>query len=110
MSRIRQARRCHARRKNGQPCGNWAMLGQRVCRMHGGASPQARQKARERLIEARAYRMLTALSTSQLERDFRSVREMAYPRGGGPPDPIGDILGNMKGSETSLAGEVSPKP
>lgn len=42
---------CSARRKDGSPCNSPAMLGGRVCRMHGGASPQARRKARLRLAE-----------------------------------------------------------
>lgn len=36
--------RCTARRRNGEPCRNWAMLGTNVCRMHGGAAPQVRRR------------------------------------------------------------------
>lgn len=56
MARIRQAVRCHARRKNGQPCRAYAMLGQRVCRMHGGSSPQALHSAFARRVEANLRR------------------------------------------------------
>jgi hypothetical protein len=100
VSRTRQARKCRARRKDGQPCHCYAIVGGYVCRMHGGAAPQVRQKARERVIEARAYRTLAALSQSQAERDYREMREMAYPRGDAPPDPIGNILGNLQAWET----------
>ena len=49
--------RCGARRKSdGADCGNWAMRGQRVCRMHGGASPQARRAAARRVAAARRRR------------------------------------------------------
>jgi hypothetical protein len=40
---------CSARRKNGMPCGNRAIQGGTVCRMHGGSAPQVRAKAAERL-------------------------------------------------------------
>jgi hypothetical protein len=33
----------------GQPCRNYAMYGQSVCRLHGGKSPQALAKAEDRL-------------------------------------------------------------
>lgn len=45
------ARRCRAHNRAGEQCGNPAMLGSTVCRMHGGAAPAARQAARLRLLE-----------------------------------------------------------
>ena len=38
MARKRQARRCTARRTNGQPCKAYAILGGEVCTAHGGSS------------------------------------------------------------------------
>ncbi len=81
MARVRQARKCRAHRKDGQPCGNYAIIGGYVCRKHGGAASQVREKARERLLMARAYRMMAALSRTQAEREYREMREMAFPRG-----------------------------
>jgi hypothetical protein len=46
VTRIRQARRCHAHRSDGKPCRAWAITGGYVCMAHGGAAPQARQEVR----------------------------------------------------------------
>jgi hypothetical protein len=43
---------CSARRRNGNPCGNPPMNGSSVCRMHGGAAPQVRRRAEQRILEA----------------------------------------------------------
>jgi hypothetical protein len=53
-------RRCQRRSKNrdGAQCGGVAMRGQDVCRFHGGASPQARAKAKERLTEEKARKAM----------------------------------------------------
>jgi hypothetical protein len=78
LARVRQARKCHARRKDGEPCGNYAINGGRVCRKHGGAAPQVRAKADERLLMARAYRLMIALSNSPSEREHAEMREQAF--------------------------------
>ena len=45
----RPAAPCKARSKRtGQPCRSYANVGSTVCRMHGGASPQAKRKAEQR--------------------------------------------------------------
>lgn len=45
--------RCSAKSKrSGVQCNNARMLGQTVCRMHGGATQASRAKGRERLLEA----------------------------------------------------------
>jgi hypothetical protein len=79
MARIRQARRCSARRKDGQPCGNYAIIGGRVCRIHGGAAPQVRRKAKERLLMAACYRALVRLSNSRSAREHQEMVEAAFP-------------------------------
>jgi hypothetical protein len=43
---------CKARRRNGEPCRNPPMMGAAVCRMHGGAAPQVRARAQQRILEA----------------------------------------------------------
>jgi hypothetical protein len=51
MARVRQARRCRARRSNGKPCRAWAITGGFVCRVHGGSARQVRREARIRAVE-----------------------------------------------------------
>ena len=45
---------CGAKKKNGQPCGASPARGHVRCRRHGGATPQAKNKARERNVRAQA--------------------------------------------------------
>jgi hypothetical protein len=51
---MRTTQKCTAKRRDGQQCTMYAMLGQNVCRMHGGKSPQAMRKAALRVIEGEA--------------------------------------------------------
>ncbi len=45
--------RCTAKAKStGNRCKNDAIRGSNVCRVHGGAAPQVKNKARQRLLEA----------------------------------------------------------
>ena len=45
--------KCAAHRRDGLPCNNDPMPGQRVCRMHGGKTPGALAKGRENILTAR---------------------------------------------------------
>jgi len=51
MSRTPWAQPCSAHRRDGWPCGAYAIRGGGVCRMHGGAAPQVRHAAQRRLFE-----------------------------------------------------------
>jgi hypothetical protein len=44
--------RCAAHRRDGTPCTQWPMHGQRICRMHGGLKRAARANAEERQADA----------------------------------------------------------
>ena len=44
---------CVAHSRSGEQCKNGALPGATVCRMHGGAAPQVKAKAAERLKQAR---------------------------------------------------------
>jgi hypothetical protein len=43
------ARRCVAKKTNGEQCRRWAVKGATCCKMHGGAAPQVLAKARARI-------------------------------------------------------------
>lgn len=55
---------CGAKTSDGDPCKNPPMLGGKRCRMHGGAAPQVKRKAQERLLKGvpRMLRMLRELA------------------------------------------------
>jgi hypothetical protein len=59
MPRERQKRKCRGHNRDGSPCKNWALPGQLVCRMHGGAQPAARRNG-ERRVQEQAAREATA--------------------------------------------------
>jgi hypothetical protein len=67
-------RRCTARSKQtGQRCGHLAIRGGNVCRHHGGAAPQVKEAARERL-RAMIYPALTAYEELLAQKEFPTVR------------------------------------
>lgn len=49
---------CTAKRRDGKPCGNHAVQGAKVCRMHGASSPQAKAKAAQRVAEQKAAKSM----------------------------------------------------
>lgn len=58
VERDGHARQCSAKVRSGKRCRAFAVLGATVCRMHGGASPQARAAAERRLAELKAEKLL----------------------------------------------------
>ncbi len=60
----------------GEPCGNYRMRGQRVCRKHGGAALKARANAQRRLMEAADPIMaeLVRIATDKNRDDDRKLR------------------------------------
>lgn len=49
MGHERTRTRCSATLRSGRPCRSWAVHGASVCNQHGGAAPQVRAAAQERL-------------------------------------------------------------
>lgn len=73
--------RCTARRKNGEPCTNWAIKGANVCRMHGGGAPQVKRAAMVRLLRASDSLMVSLLEIAKDERVPVAVRLAAIRDG-----------------------------
>lgn len=55
-----EKRMCTAKKKDGTPCKRPPIKGGNVCMSHGGAAPQVRRKANERLLQG-VPKMLTEL-------------------------------------------------
>lgn len=55
------SRKCSAHKRDGSPCPNWAMRGQKVCHAHGGRARQNKNAAAIRLAEEKASAGLARL-------------------------------------------------
>lgn len=53
---------CTAHRRNGDQCGNHAVKGANVCRMHGGAIPAVKAAAARRVAEQKAAKAMSLLA------------------------------------------------
>jgi hypothetical protein len=69
--------KCKAHTRQGRPCGNCAMKGQLVCRLHGGASPQARAAAAARLAEQKALTEIARLDVVPVGNALEALQEHA---------------------------------
>lgn len=92
MVRVRQARRCTARRRQGPPCRCCAVVGGYVRRVHGGAASQVRATANRRVVQARAV-VISAIA--------RRWRTKALTRGG----VAGNNLRGGRCSSAPMCGE-----
>ena len=69
------SKRCHALRKNGEPCKRWALVGSTVCVSHGAAAPQVRDAARDRILRLAPAAIQTLVAA--LRDDSGAVRVRA---------------------------------
>lgn len=69
-------RLCHARRRDGELCKSPAVVGMRVCRVHGGSSQRAKNSARMRLTELVAPAIAT-LAREMAQADKSADRQRA---------------------------------
>lgn len=81
--------RCSATNRFGEQCRNPSIRGGTVCRSHGGASPQVKKKARERLLEmvepalVQLSQIMEKPSTSDSDR-LRAIQMVLDRTGYGP--------------------------
>ena len=68
--------RCTATNRQGKRCGRWPIQGGFVCRLHGGAAPQVKAKALERLMLMQDM-AITRLGQLALDEKFPSTSYQA---------------------------------
>ncbi len=68
---------CGAKTRSGGSCRQPAMQGSPRCRMHGGASPQARSAARVRLAERRALAVLEREGIPPMTDPLAALQQLA---------------------------------
>jgi hypothetical protein len=94
--RLAHPRRCNAhRQRDGKPCGRWAIKGGYVCWIHGGGSPRAQRKAKERIAFAKSIALERAVrglmpdpsSPPDAKRMAEVVVRRVAKRPAGPPAP-----------------------
>lgn len=70
-------RKCTARKKRThEPCGNWAVKGGLVCRMHGGGATQVRTAAKQRLLAAKAADELARLDVPPVDNPLTMLADL----------------------------------
>lgn len=74
-----EKRACTAKKKDGTPCKRSPIKGGTVCMSHGGAAPQVRRKANERLLQG-VPKMLSELKRLATEENMPSNVRLAAIR------------------------------
>jgi hypothetical protein len=76
---IHNPKKCvgHSLSRGGAQCGKYPQHGQRVCEFHGGAAPQNRAKARERLAERDMRKALGKLNIVPVDNPILELSRLA---------------------------------
>lgn len=77
MGDVVEARRCRATNRQGEPCERAPIVGGDVCWTHGGATGQAKAKAKERLLEAEVRGELTQRGWGQVTDPLGAFADLA---------------------------------
>ena len=70
--------KCSGHRQDGKPCGQIPMRGQRVCRKHGGKSPQALAAAERRLARMEIQETVHAALGDRPDKDEDPIASMQW--------------------------------
>lgn len=94
--------KCTGHKRDGSPCGQKRMTGQLVCRMHGGASPQALAAAEARVAEAHAEAVVRKLwvgleQASPVTDPVASLQRLA-----GALEGMAEVLGERVNAMSSI--------
>jgi hypothetical protein len=121
--RLSHPRRCNAhRQRDGKPCGRWAIKGGYVCWIHGGGSPRAQRKAKERIEFAKAIALERAVrgmmpdpsAPPDVKRMAEVVVRRVAKRPAGPPTPPKAAAPvaqpELAGTETQAERPATPLP
>lgn len=94
---------CTAHRTDGQPCRAAAIKGGTVCRVHGGSSPQVRDAARRRILQAAEPAAAELVEIALKEEDPRirlaAIRDILNRAGVREPDQPVEITIEMVEAE-----------
>ncbi|MFI1194068.1 hypothetical protein ACH4T9_12535 [Micromonospora sp. NPDC020750] len=118
--------KCSGRRTNGERCTKWPMKGQKVCRNHGGASPQAKAAAEVRIQTAEAAKAVVTFGLPRevdprdalLEEVHRTAGAVAWLHEQvqaldpndvvwGKTEEVDKMAGEFPGTDTKRAAEVN---
>ena len=106
------SRQCSATNRMGIQCGKSAMLGQKICHMHGGKAPQNIRAAKKRMLEMADGAMLAlqdAIDNGDHKESVSAARIVLDRSGLGPTSTIdlneknGDSYSTMSSSELADA-------
>lgn len=92
--------RCSAHTRKGKPCGQPAMSGQTVCKMHGGMAPQSLAAAERRALERDAIKSLESFGVPVVVDPHTALLQELH-RTAGAVQWLGAIVADLEQSDIS---------